>query len=91
MKALRPFLIWGVLLYILTTWIKRPQRSLSSNKRTESAKLNKLINQLSKTPKVSQPKPRKNSYIKNKMKGRVIANSMSIRSASKSFNKQNKK
>jgi hypothetical protein len=53
-----------------------------------------MANQMSKTPNVKGPVEyvlKRKTYIQNKQKGRAIANSMSLRSASKSFNKQKTK
>lgn len=85
-RQLLPFIVWGVLLYILNMLLKRPIRSTS--RKSERVKENKLVNSLSRVPKV--PKEHSRPLIKKKATAKKMKQSMAYSAAIRSFNKSTK-
>jgi hypothetical protein len=93
---MKQYLPAATIMLLVYWWLNRKHRTpININvKRRQRNAVNKMANQMSKTPNVKGPVEyvlKRKTYIQNKQKGRAIANSMSLRSASKSFNKQKKK
>ncbi len=87
-SKIRPLLIWGVLLWILSKYLKRPVKR-RSNKRTEKRKEYSLFKAYSKTPYIA-PQPY-SKLKKKKATAKKMRNSMAYSAAIRSFNKQFKK
>jgi hypothetical protein len=93
---MKQYLPAATIMLLVYWWFNRKHRTpININvRRREKSAVKNMANKMSKTPNVSGPVEyvlKRKTYIQNKQKGRAIANSMSLRSASKSFNKQKTK
>ena len=75
----------GLAVILVMYWWIRYRKPVKSTRRVSAKNsLNKLVNRFSKVPPVKQEVivlQRQKNYVKNKNKGRWIANSMTLRSA----------
>jgi len=90
-RQLLPFLVWGVMLYVLNILLKRPIRSTSrksTTRKSEKLKENRLVRLFSKVPKVPKEPPR--PLVKKKATAKKMKDAMAYSAAIRRFNKNTK-